>query len=277
VGWPICAARCERWGWRVPLTDDDLSALYRERTGLREDRRACPASETLARAAAGELESAERDAVVAHIESCHTCAEDFRIACGLQPEVGLQPAAGRLSTFWSWKLFPQAAAASLAILTAGLLAWNVKLQERTAGLETRLEQALRTPEASPGPASPAAAPAPPPLQAHVNVPIVDLEPPAQVRGEGSRRQIIRLEPNTSIVTLIVNTDAPRRAADYTLDLLDATGTTVWTGSGLRPGADATLSVALPAALLPPGDYVFSLAETNGQRVLHRYPITVISR
>jgi hypothetical protein len=261
----------------VPLTDDDLSALYRELPGSRQDRRGCPASETLARAAAGDLESTEQDAVVAHIESCQTCAEDFRIACGLQAEIGSRDAIGSGSRFWTRTFIPQTLAASLAIVAAGLFAWNVRLQQQAAGLEARLEQALQSPKASPGTPAPPPTPSAPAIQAHVNVPIIDLHPPSRIRGEGSRRQTISLEPDAALLTLIVNTEDPRRAADYTLDLVDATGATVWSGTGLRPGSDGTLSVALPATLLRPGDYAFSLAETTSGRALHRYPFTVTSR
>lgn len=261
----------------MPLTDDDLSVLYRELTGSRTDRGACPASDTLARVAAGDLESTERDGVAAHIEICQTCAQDFRIACGLQAKVAPQQTAGRTSRFWTWTPLPQALAASLAIVSVGLVAWNVRLQQRAADLESRLDRAVTGAEVSPGITAPSAVPPAPAMQAYVNVPIIDLEPPSRVRGEGSSRQIIRLASDAAFVTLIVNTEAERRSTDYTLDLLDPRDTTLWTGTGLRPGSDGTLSVALPATLLRPGDYVFSLTETSTRRLLHRYPVTIALR
>jgi hypothetical protein len=50
---------------------------------------------------------------------------------------------------------------------------------------------------------------------------------------------------------------------------------VWTGTGLAPQGDGTLSVALPATLLRAGDYVFVLEE--GGRTIHRYPVTIAAR
>jgi hypothetical protein len=109
----------------------------------------------------------------------------------------------------------------------------------------------------------------------VNVPIVDLHTPSEVRGEGTRQQVVSLQPSSALVTLIVNTESPRNAADYTLDLLDARGTALWTGTGLTPQGDSTLSVALPTTLLRAGDYVFVLKE--GGRTIHRYPVTIAAR
>jgi hypothetical protein len=258
----------------VPLTDDELSAAYRELTGPPADRRDCPGSDMLARAAAGDLDAAERDGIAAHVERCAACAEEFRIACGLQIDV----TAGRriLSPpWWRHPYVPQTVAASLALVCVGLLAWNLNLQQRATGLETQLEEALRTPPIAPA-APPPVAPVPSVPQPQVNVPIVDLVVPSQTRGQASARLTIRLQPDTTLITFIVNTDDPRRASTYTLTLLDAGGNTVWAGDGIRPGLDATLSVALPVSLLRPGDYVFALVDSGGT-TLHRYPVSVVSR
>lgn len=239
--------------------------------------RGCPSSETLARAAAGDLDPAAHDAVVTHLETCQPCAQDFRIACGLHGE----EAAGhtRVPAFWRRPGISQALAASLAMATAGLLTWNVRLLERSSWLAARLAQAERTRPAS-GPASPGVPASPQPaIQPQVNVPIVDLEPPSARRGEGSRPQVIRIPRDAALVALVVNSSAEQRYAEYVLELSDANGATVWGGAGLRPDADGTLSVALPTALLPPGEYAFALAGVaNSRRVpLHRYPVTVVHR
>jgi hypothetical protein len=107
------------------------------------------------------------------------------------------------------------------------------------------------------------------------VPIVDLHPPSEVRGDGSRQQIISLPTKSALLTLIVNTERPRTGADYTLDLLDTNGTALWTGAGLRPQGDSTLSVALPTSLLRSGNYVFVLSQ--GGRTIHRYPVTIAAQ
>lgn len=93
----------------MQLDDDALRAAYRD--GTRRARRLdCPDAEVLARAAAGELPSAERDALVSHLASCSDCSEELQLARPLLVKVAAQSGAP-----WTWRaLLPLAAAVVLA-------------------------------------------------------------------------------------------------------------------------------------------------------------------
>ena len=262
--------------------DPELDRIRRDYDALTRDLSASgahPDEDLWVRLASGELSEDERVPIVDHLLSCAECSAIYRAVAHVQQRASsFDPGAprevnGEMVPFWRRPFWPQALAASLTIVAAGLLAWNVTLQQRTAELQIELDRARRTP-ALPSRTPPEVAP-PPAIQAHVNVPIVDLHPPSRVRGEGARQQIIRLPAKSALVTLIVNIERPRKAADFTLDLLDAKGTALWTGTGLTPQGDGTLSVALPTTLLRAGDYVFVLNE--GGRTIHRYPVTIAAR
>ena len=238
-----------------------------------------PDEDMWVRLASGELSREEHARVVDHVLSCAECSAVYRaVAHVRQGASSFDSAAPRKrpqGTLPVWKrpFLSQALAASLTIVAAGLLVWNVTLQQRSAELQAQLDRTLRTP-LPPLPTPSETPPAPPAVQAHVNVPIIDLHPPARVRGEGAQ-QVISLQANSALVTLIVNTETPRKGADLTVDLLDAKGTALWTGAGLRAQRDGTLSIALPTTLLRAGDYVFVLKE--GSRTIHRYPVTIAAR
>ena len=267
----------------MSLREPDVDAIRLDYQALTRDLAAAgphPDEEMWVRFASGELSATEQAQAMDHVLSCATCSAVYRGvahvrqgASSFDPSAPRRVSGGTLS-LWKRPFWSRALAASLTIAAAGLLAWNVTLQQRTTELKLELDRALRTPATAPQ-TVPEVAPPPPAVQAHVNVPIVDLHPPAEVRGDGNRQQIISLHTNSALVTLIVNTERPRKGADYTLDLLDTGGTALWTGAGLTPQGDSTLSVALPTALLRSGDYVFVLSE--GGRTIHRYPVTIAAR
>jgi putative zinc finger protein len=263
--------------------DPELDVLRRDYDLLTRDLTASgphPDEEMFVRLASGELSGDERARIADHVLSCAECSAVYRAVADVrQGASSFDPGAprhvsGATVAIWQRPFWSQALAASLTIVAAGLLAWNVTLQQRTAKLQIELDRALNTPPVSP-PTPSEVVPPPPAVQAHVNVPIVDLQPPSRVRGEGARQQVITLQATSALVTLIVNTESPRKAGDFTLDLLDGKGTAVWTGTGLTPQGDGTLSVALPTAFLRAGDYVFVLKE--GGRTIHRYPVTITAR
>ena len=264
--------------------DGDVDVIRRDYDGLTSEQAASgphPDEDMWVRLASGELSEDEQARIVDHVLSCAECSGVYRaVAHVRQGASSFDPAAPRETSdgvvpFWNRPFWSQALAASLTVAAAGLLVWNMTLQQRSAELQARLDRALRTP--TPPPQTPTeVAPVPPAVQAHVNVPIVDLHPPSRVRGEErARPQVISLHTNSALVTLIVNTAAPRQAADFTLDLLDAKGAALWTGTGLRPQGDGTLAVALPTTLLRAGSYVFVLKERD--RTIHRYPVTIAGR
>jgi hypothetical protein len=257
--------------------------------GLREDfdalTRATPLSthpseDVWVSLASGELAPTEREHLADHVLSCAECARLYRAVAQVRNgAVDFDPGAPhqsgrRILPVWRRASLPRALAASLAIVATGLLAWNLRLQQRTTELQTEVDRARQRAAAPPITAAPPSSPQP---QAYVNVPIIDLQPPSRVRGESPSSHVIRLEPDTSLLTLIVNTDGPRGAPDYTLDLLEPSGVTAWTHAGIRPGADGILSVALPAPLVRAGEFTFVLRETGTGRVVGRYPVTFVSR
>jgi hypothetical protein len=106
---------------------DDLAALRRAFAALPAvppDPAACPASERLLAAVAGELPPAALRDLVAHVAACPACAEDWRLAIALEnpadeaPEAAAGEArsrrAPRRATLW-W-----AAAAASVLLAVGL-------------------------------------------------------------------------------------------------------------------------------------------------------------
>ena len=263
--------------------DPGLDVLRRDYDALTHDLAASgphPDEDMWVRFASGELSEDEQARIVDHVFSCAECSAVYRAVSHVRHgATSFDPAAPRYVNaetvpFWKRPILTQALAASLTIAAAGLLVWNVTLQQRAAELQAQLDRTLRTP-VPPPPTPPGPAPAPPGAQAHVNVPIIDLHPPSRVRGEGTPQQVISLQANSALVTLIVNTERPRKAADFTLDLLDAKGTALWTGTGLRPQGDGTLSIALPTTLLQAGDYVFVLKERD--RTIHRYSVRIAAR
>jgi len=113
----------------MPVTDDDLLGLLAAPRGPRS---ACPPADTLARAAAGPLDTAERERVLDHVVRCADCAEELRAVLPLEawaaaaaprlPRRERRPAAARRRPprWTAW-----AAAAALAAAASALL-WRAE-------------------------------------------------------------------------------------------------------------------------------------------------------
>ena len=266
---------------QTTLQDDDHLRADFEALARGTTRASHPAEHEWVSFATGSLTAAERERFSDHLVSCAECTAVYRAVTHVWQEAyafdaGAPRPTRSTTSLSSRALLPQAlAAASLLVVSAGLLAWNLRLHQRTVDLEAQITRVARTPSLrvteTPAPA------APPQSLAHINVPIIDLQPPSLVRGAQSRRQVITIPEGTELVTLIVNTVAPRRAGTYSLALIDSREATTWSGGGLKPAPNGTLSVALPATLLRPGEYVFVLAEAPGGRTVHRYSITSATR
>ena len=253
----------------------DFEALARGTTRVSH-----PAEHEWVSFATGSLTASDRERFSDHLVSCAECTAVYRAVTHVRQEAyafdaGAPRPTSSTTSLSSRALLPQALAASLLVVSAGLLAWNLRLQQRTVDLEAQVTRVART--TSPPVAETPAPVAPPQALALINVPIIDLQPPSRVRGAQSHSQVLTIPEGTELVTLIVNTDAPRRAGTYSLALIDSSGATTWSGGGLKPAPDGTLSVALPATLLRPGEYVFVLAEAPGGRTVHRYSITSATR
>jgi hypothetical protein len=102
---------------------------------------------------------------------------------------------------------------------------------------------------------PPPAPAPSPL---VNLPFAWLRPEGDpTRGEP---QAIEVSPAAGLLALILPIDDPGDHRRFRLEILaDATGRRVWTTDALTLTGLAETSLALPADLLPPGDYTLRLS------------------
>ncbi len=112
---------------------DDLAALRRAFAALPAvppDPAACPPSERLLAAVAGELPPAELRDLVEHVAACPACAEDWRLAAALEKPAGEAPeAASPEASPWRSRYRHAAAwwasaAAAVALLVGGLL-WQM--------------------------------------------------------------------------------------------------------------------------------------------------------
>ena len=73
----------------MKVRDADIAAAWNTRSGPR--RADCPASERLAAAAVGSLAEPDVEVVADHLGECPDCAEEYRLALGLEEE-GAAPA-----------------------------------------------------------------------------------------------------------------------------------------------------------------------------------------
>ena len=106
----------------------------------------------------------------------------------------------------------------------------------------------------------------------VNVPVVELFSDSQTRRSvGAAGQEVVVPAGTRVLALLLGAegDSVRVAS---VELEDAAGRTVWSGSGLRAGPLGAYSLAVPAALLPDGTYAI-VVQPQGGRTL-RYPLRV---
>jgi hypothetical protein len=100
----------------MSLRDEDLRTAYRASAAPAG---ACPDSAALVRAAEGTLGDEEREAVIAHLETCARCAEDVKIAFAAFGPV--RSAASRSALLPSRPWLAAAAAALLGVGAAVVL------------------------------------------------------------------------------------------------------------------------------------------------------------
>jgi hypothetical protein len=245
------------------MTDEEVDKL---RALLADGRTAgpCPPAELLARVAAGEASSSDRDRVVDHLVDCAACGEEYRVASSLMPWADQadgfvdtpseRPWLGRSSTTVGYA----AAAALLVAVSVGLLAWALSLRNENARLAAALGD--RAPIVSPreeatvrdrtevgalqAKLNEALAPA-------LNVPIIDLLPIDAVRGSGSQ-SVPRVPSAARLVTFVMTTASVPAAAAHELEIVDPTGTVVWRGTGLRPNSERAFTVTMPRSWFAPG-------------------------
>jgi hypothetical protein len=141
---------------------DDLAALRRAFAALPAvppDPAACPPSERLLAAVAGELPPAELRDLVEHVAACPACAEDWRLAAALEKPAGEAPEAAyspveriELPPIRHAKAWWTAAAAAVVLLAVGLLPWlhdNRLHDERSALRGGQAKPAFQVPDVLP--------------------------------------------------------------------------------------------------------------------------------
>jgi hypothetical protein len=251
----------------MTLDDASLARLRRDHTRASAMREGCLDANTLGRAAHGELTADERGPVVDHLASCADCAEELQL---IAPLVGWAERSaapfGRHVDEPATPAWLYAAAAVLALACAGLLFWNTGLRRERAELMARLE----APPPVEVPATPPSAPA----VAHANVAIVDLQPDA-LRGSASERAAASVPAEAELVTLILNSDA-QGSGEYAIDILDATGRSVWRANAVTKSRFNTFTIALSPRLLGAGTYRLLIihAGMSGPETVGSYPLRI---
>lgn len=101
----------------------------------------------------------------------------------------------------------------------------------------------------------------------VNVPVLEVYP--QEMAERSQRPAVNqvsIPSAAKVVTLILNSQSATIAPSYSLDILDAQNRAVWSSQGLQRHATGDYTISVPAALLPPGNYLVNIyGRTGSQR------------
>jgi len=95
-----------------------------------------------------------------------------------------------------------------------------------------------------------------------NVPLLFLDPE---RGGGEPTHLLRLPRSPGWIVFSLTVEPPYRPS-YRVVLRDSRGQEIWSGDGLRPDANDSLSLSLPSTLLAPGDYTLA---AEGRRFTFR--------
>lgn len=247
------------------MTDEarDLEQL-RHLIGAEPPLGRCPPADTLARVAAGEATTEERDGVVDHLITCAHCSDEMRVATSLggwaqRAGADLDGANDTRAIAPARRSYPLALAAA-ALLGVGLaLAWALALRADNRRLAAQLEERTRPAAAAPAPTPSSDRSALEALQARLdqalmptlNVPIVDLLPRDTTRGAATQT-LARVPAGAGAATFIITpatTPAPR---DHVLEIVGPSGNVLWRGQGLRANNEQTFTVTVPRARLATG-------------------------
>jgi hypothetical protein len=215
------------------------------------------------------------DVVDRHLSSCAQCAEELALlrqsrelerASDLARPAAPAPARSRVSRFAGWGgALAAGLVLGLGVSTlrradppavsptpdAGVQAELRTLRESNAALQAQLEGA--------------AAP-------QVNVPVVELFPGDQARRSTSAPgQDVVVPSGARVVALLLSAEgADDRVAS--VELREAGGRTVWSGSGLRAGPLGAYTLVVPSRLLPEGRYTIVVQPQGRPGLL--YPVRV---
>jgi len=288
--------------------DERLREIFQIAHDPGDDRSTCPSSEALARLAAGEASAEDRAVIARHLMSCSACSTEFREAAELPHRIHKSPS-GKIRPFARVASFALAAAALLLLFIGG---WALSLLRQNHDLSSQLAQSRgMRPVATDGseveqlrresarqceriarleaeasrPAAPtvvAPLPGAPSIAASsvaasfVNVPIIDLDPSAVLRGESRDEREVAFPSGAAMATLILNTRVSARYDDYSVTMTDRSGNVLWTSSGLIRSPDDTFTLMI--SKLPDGHYKLSLAGLRGGKKvpLESYAIRIRS-
>jgi len=262
----------------------------------------CPSSEMLVAAAAPDASPDARERVVDHLVTCTQCAEEFRVLQEMgpwaadhahllgesarsttTPTIADKFHRGRFGSPWMY-----ATAAVLVLAVAGLEVQVQRLQRdnrslaaraaaaetaatrtptppvtapsRSAALEARVAEQQRTIEDLERRVQSADAP-------DLNAPIIDLEPADAQRSATTTPAAPQIPAGARSIVFILNTTHAAAGGVYDVDLAGAGNKVVWTGSGLRPSADRTLTLVVPRTLVRDASTVRLYSRDGSRRTL----------
>jgi hypothetical protein len=288
----------------MKISDDDLRAIWREPSvRVPSDRSACLTDEDWARLVSQRMDSAERGRIAEHVGSCSQCADEYRLLQPMQSwmaeaEQAVSPRDDRADRWAAWRAWwssPRLAlamsAATLLLVTQGVtLSQLVESRRENARYETQLaerERALSSTQNS-------LATLKQELQSEttaqaqlqeklarlstpqLGVAIVDLDPQYSgvVRGTPDP-QIVSVSPEASTVTLILNFSPLESRALLEVEVADVNGQVRWTSRTQRDRGTANLTLALPSASYPAGEYAIRLFDVTRDRMaIADYPVVI---
>lgn len=225
------------------------------------------------------LTGLDADLAHRHLESCASCSEELALAResrGLEAQARprASPAA---SMAWRWG----ALAAALPLAFVGGMLWRVTpdsadtaaaaaekqgLQARIAALQSEIRREQESGEALEQQVGRLTGPQP-------NVAVVEVFPDSlALRSARPSQNRVAVEADAAWVVLLLSS-GKARSGPVVVEVRDQSGSTVWRGSGLRPGPLGGYTLAVPSTLLPNGRYAIGIS-TPGGRMIDRYPLEV---
>ena len=287
------------------LNNDDLRGIWREpSTDADSDRSACLTEADWARLLSQQMDGTERTRTAEHIGSCSQCADEYSLLQPVQSWVKdvervLSPRTADRSDRWAgwraWWSSPRLAlamtAATVLLMTQGATLWqiagitreNAQLQTQLAEQKTALsssqnsltalQQELERTTATQGELQQRVAQLSSP---QLDVAVVDLEPQfgGDVRG-GTEPQIVTIAGNAPTVTLILNFSPLASRSPLEVEIAEQGGQVRWTGRTQREATTSTLTLALPSADFPSGEYLIRLFDVTRARMpLAAYPVVI---
>jgi anti-sigma factor RsiW len=113
-------------------------------------------------------------------------------------------------------------------------------------------------------------------QPQPNVLVFDLYPADATRSSSSDVATMNVPAGANLITLILNIAAEHEYRDYSVDVLDQSGTRIWQGERLRKTAFGNFTLMVPRRFLPEGRYRIQLRGVGGGQatVIEQYVVRV---